>query len=53
MLTGNVPYKEIFFKAMNPGFVSKILPIDMLAWVRQKRDDISAWRRRNRVPYEK
>jgi flavin-dependent dehydrogenase len=50
MLTGNVPYKEIFFKAMNPGFVSKILPIDMLAWVRQKREDISAWRRRNGLP---
>jgi hydrogenase maturation factor len=47
MLTGNVPYREIFFKAMNPGFVSKILPIDMLAWIRQKRDDISECLRRN------
>ncbi len=47
MLTGNVPYKEIFFKAINPGFVSKTLPVNMLAWVRQKKDDVNAWLRRN------
>jgi flavin-dependent dehydrogenase len=47
MLTGNAPYKEIFFKAMNLHLVFRILPIDALAWARQKRDDISAWLRRN------
>jgi len=47
MLTGNVPYKEIFFKAINPGFVSKTLPVNIFAWVRQKKDDINAWLRRN------
>ena len=45
MLTGNTTYKEIFYKAMNPHLVSKMLPIDTIAWARQKRDDINAWRR--------
>ena len=45
MLTGNRPYKEIFYTAMNPRLVFKMLPIDTLAWVRQKMDDINAWRR--------
>ncbi len=47
MLTGNAPYKEIFYKAINPWFVFKMLPINMFAWARQKRDDIDAWLRRN------
>ncbi len=47
MLTGNAPYKEIFYKAMKPRLVLKMLPINTFAWVRQKRDDVSAWLRRN------
>jgi hypothetical protein len=47
MFTGNVPYKEIFFKAINPGFVSKTLPVNIFAWVRQKKDDFNAWLKRN------
>jgi flavin-dependent dehydrogenase len=47
MLTGNRPYKEIFYMAMNPRLVLKMLPINSFAWARQKRDDISAWLRRN------
>jgi hypothetical protein len=43
MLTGNAPYKEIFYKAINPRLVLKMLPIDTIAWVRQKREDINAW----------
>ncbi|MFQ5687143.1 MAG: NAD(P)/FAD-dependent oxidoreductase, partial [Candidatus Scalindua sp.] len=47
MLTGNVPYKETFFKATNLHLVFRMLPIDTLAWVRQKKDDVNAWLRRN------
>ncbi len=47
MLTGNRPYKEIFYMAINPRLVLKRLPINSFAWARQKRDDISAWLRRN------
>jgi len=47
MLTGNRPYKEIFYMVMNPRLVLKMLPINSFAWARQKRDDISAWLRRN------
>lgn len=47
MLTGNRPYKEIFHLATNPRLVLKMLPINSFAWARQKRDDISAWLRRN------
>ncbi len=47
MLTGNRPYKEIFYMAMNPRLVLKMLPINTFAWVRQKKDDVSAWLRRN------
>ncbi len=43
MLTGNAPYKEIFYKAINPRLVLKMLPIDTIAWVKQKREDINAW----------
>jgi flavin-dependent dehydrogenase len=43
MFTGNVLYKEIFYKAVNLRFASKILPISMIAWARQKMDDINAW----------
>jgi len=38
MLTGNVPYKEIFFKAMNLRLISKTLPFNPLSWTRKKRD---------------
>ncbi len=38
MLTGNVPYKEIFFKAMNLRLISKTLPFNPLSWTRTKRD---------------
>ncbi|MHC4182007.1 MAG: NAD(P)/FAD-dependent oxidoreductase [Planctomycetota bacterium] len=47
MLTGNAPYRETFYKAMNPRLVLKMLPIDTIAWVRQKRDDINAWLKAN------
>ena len=47
MLTGNAPYKEIFYKAMKPRLVLKMLPINAFAWVRQKWDDVGAWLRRN------
>ena len=47
MLTGNAPYKEIFYKAINPRLLFKVLPIDMAAWARQKRDDLNAWLRKN------
>ncbi len=44
MLTGNVPYKEIFYKVINnPRLVFKMLPISMIAWARQKMNDINAW----------
>ncbi|MDR4504792.1 MAG: hypothetical protein MRK01_08410 [Candidatus Scalindua sp.] len=34
MLTGNIPYKEIFYKALNPRLLSKTVPKDVitLAW---------------------
>ncbi|MFQ5965384.1 MAG: NAD(P)/FAD-dependent oxidoreductase [Candidatus Scalinduaceae bacterium] len=47
MLTGNIPYKEIFYKAINLRLVSKMLPIDTIAWARQKRNDINAWFKMN------
>jgi len=47
VLTGNAPYKEIFYKAINPRLVLKMLPIDTIAWVRQKREDINAWLKMN------
>ncbi|MFQ5965957.1 MAG: NAD(P)/FAD-dependent oxidoreductase, partial [Candidatus Scalinduaceae bacterium] len=43
MFTGNAPYKEIFYKAINPRLALKILPISMIAWARQKMNDINAW----------
>ena len=43
MLTGNISYKEIFYKAINPRLALKILPISMIAWARQKMTDINAW----------
>ncbi len=44
MFTGNVPYKEIFYKVINnPRLVFKMLPISMIAWARQKMNDINAW----------
>ena len=43
MLTGNAPYKEIFYKVINPLLVFKMLPISMIAWARQKMNDINAW----------
>ncbi len=47
MLTGNRPYKEILYMAMNPRLVLKMLPINTFAWARQKKDDVSAWFKRN------
>ena len=41
MLTGNVPYKEIFAKAMNLRLISKTLPFNPLSWIRKKRDIFS------------
>ncbi|GAX62019.1 geranylgeranyl reductase [Candidatus Scalindua japonica] len=38
MLTGNVPYKEIFFKAMSLRLISKTLPLNPLCWKRKKRN---------------
>ena len=43
MLTGNISYKEIFYKVINPRLVFKMLPISMIAWARQKMTDINAW----------
>jgi flavin-dependent dehydrogenase len=40
MLTGNVPYKEIFVKAMNLRLILKMLPFNPLFWIRKKRDVI-------------
>ncbi len=36
MLTGNVPYKEIFVKAMNLRLISKMLPFNPLSWIRKE-----------------
>ncbi|MHC4139437.1 MAG: NAD(P)/FAD-dependent oxidoreductase [Planctomycetota bacterium] len=36
MLTGNVPYKEIFFKAMSLRLISKTIPFNPLSWIRKK-----------------
>jgi len=47
MLTGNALYKEIFYKAINPRLVLKMLPIDTIAWAKQKRDDINTWLKTN------
>jgi hypothetical protein len=47
MLTGNAPYREIFYKAINPRLILKMLPIDTLAWAKQKRDDINTWLKTN------
>ena len=38
MLTGNVPYKEIFVKAMSLRLISKTLPFNPLFWIRKKND---------------
>jgi hypothetical protein len=36
MLTGNVSYKEIFFKAMRLRLISKTIPFNPLSWIRKK-----------------
>ncbi len=36
MLTGNVPYKEIFIKAMSLRLISKTLPFSPLSWIRDE-----------------
>ncbi|MCP4252722.1 MAG: hypothetical protein GY775_04805, partial [Candidatus Scalindua sp.] len=36
MLTGNVPYKEIFIKAMSFRLISKTLPFNPLSWIRKE-----------------
>ncbi len=41
MLTGNVPYKEIFVKAMNLRLISKMLTFYPLFWIRKKMDILS------------
>lgn len=41
MLTGNVPYKEIFAKAMNLRLISKTLPLNPFSWIRKKRNILS------------
>ncbi len=33
MVTGNVTYKEIFLKAINPKVLLRVLPIDVGAWI--------------------
>ncbi|HLG29881.1 MAG TPA: hypothetical protein VI387_06675, partial [Candidatus Brocadiales bacterium] len=33
MVTGNVTYKEIFLKAINPQVLLRVLPIDIGAWI--------------------
>lgn len=47
LFTGNATYKEIFYKAMNPPFLLKMLLINALAWLSQKKDEIGVWQRRN------
>ncbi len=47
MFTGNATYREIFYKAMNPRLVFRMLPVNTFAWMRQKKDDVNAWLRRN------
>ena len=41
MLTGNVPYKEIFVKAMNLRLISKTLTFYPLSWIRKKMNILS------------
>jgi len=36
MLTGNIPYKKIFFKALNLRLISKTLPFNPLSWIRKE-----------------
>jgi len=36
MLTGNVPYKEIFIKAMSLRLISRTLSINPLSWIRKE-----------------
>ena len=48
MLTGNVPYKEIFFKALNLHLISRIFPVIGVAWARQKWEPVHAWLRGHR-----
>lgn len=36
MVTGNVTYKEIFLKAINPQVSLRVLPIDIGAWIKSK-----------------
>jgi hypothetical protein len=38
MLTGNVPYKEIFVKAMNLHLISKTLLFNPFSWIKKKSD---------------
>jgi flavin-dependent dehydrogenase len=36
MLTGNIPYKKIFFKALDLRLISKTLPFNPLSWIRKE-----------------
>ena len=48
MLSGKTSYKEIFYQVVNnPRLVCKMLPISMVAWGRQKMDDMNAWREKH------
>ncbi|MCP5004745.1 MAG: hypothetical protein GY941_12520 [Planctomycetes bacterium] len=42
MLTGNIPYKEIFYKALHPRLVLKIVPKDLITLAGNKIADVYA-----------
>lgn len=42
MLTGNVPYKEIFVKAISLRLISKTLPFNPLSWIRKENGNSSS-----------
>jgi flavin-dependent dehydrogenase len=46
MLTGNIPYKEIFYKALNPRLVLKIVPNDLITLAGNKIAGVRAWFKR-------
>ncbi|MDR4507579.1 MAG: hypothetical protein MRJ65_04965 [Candidatus Brocadiaceae bacterium] len=45
MLTGNVTYKEIFYKVLNFRFIARIVSKDIIALTEKKINDMKAWRR--------
>ncbi|GJQ58343.1 MAG: hypothetical protein D8M57_05900 [Candidatus Scalindua sp. AMX11] len=48
LLTGNVPYKEIFYKAINPRLLLRTFLVTGVAWTRQIRETLYACFSRNR-----